>query len=392
MSQAEGRASKDSTAKESTARVNGANSPPPRLCVCGAGNAGAAIAADCALSGIEVILFELPQFRANLQSIADRGGITLTSDSDTVCGKTGFARLARITTDTAEALTDAEVIMITVPAMYHGVFWDVLAPHLTDGQVVLFNTGYYGCLRHARKLEKLNARVTLAESNIMPYLCSKTGDTVHIDRHKRHFRVAAFPGKRSAEVCKILQRIYPQYEKVDSVLDTNIASGGNPAFHVTLTIPIAGFYFDRYRGGKFYSDTTVQGGRLIEAYDREREILCRHLGSTAFQSTLEFDRRSYEYEGKDIVSLLRRSEHIDWFASAAYLKQVCEEDILFAYIPMVLLAEQLGLEMPVTRSMVEIFAAMLGESYWQRGITPKQLGISGLDTGQLLAYVKEGNR
>ncbi|UCF96194.1 MAG: NAD/NADP octopine/nopaline dehydrogenase family protein [Spirochaetaceae bacterium] len=379
-------------AEGKSANGKAANLPPPRLCVCGAGNAGAAIAADCALGGLEVALFELPRFRAGLQTILDRGGITLTPDSDPVWGKTGFARLARITTDPAEALADAQVVMITVPAMYHSAFWDILATHLADGQIVLFNTGYHGCLRHARKLEQVEARVTLAESNIMPYLCSKTGDTVHIDRHKRHFRVAAFPGNRSAEVYKVLRLIYPQYEKVDHVLDSNIASGGNPAFHVTLTIPIAGFYFDRYRGGKFYSDTTVQGGRLIEAYDRERETLCRQLGSLAFQSTLEFDRRSYEYDGKDIVSLLRRSEHIDWFASAAYLKQVCEEDILFAYIPMVLLAEQLGLRMPVTRSMVEIFAAMLGESYWERGVTPTQLGIDGMDTSQLLTYITEGSR
>ncbi|MBN1835264.1 MAG: NAD/NADP octopine/nopaline dehydrogenase family protein [Spirochaetales bacterium] len=367
-----------------------AASPPPRLCVCGAGNAGSAIAADCALAGVEVTLFELPLFAAGLQQILDKGGITLTPDSDSVCGRTGFARLARLTTDPAEALADAEVIMITVPAMYHTVFWDTLVPHLRDGQILLFSTGYYGALRHARKLGQLNARVVLAESNIMPYLCSKVGDTVHIDRHKRHFRVAAFPGNRSAQVCQTLKRIYPQYERVDHVLDTNIASGGNPSFHVTLTIPIAGFYFDRYRGGKFYSDTTEQGGRLIQAYDREREALSRHLGSAAYQSTLEFDRRSYEYQGEDIVGLLRRSEHIDWFASAAYLKQVCEEDILYAYIPMVLLAEQLGLEMPVTRSMVEIFAAMLGESYWERGVTPQQLGIYGMSSEQLLAYVMGG--
>jgi hypothetical protein len=174
------------------------------------------------------------------------------------------------------------------------------------------------------------------------------------------------------------------------VLDTNIASGGNPSFHVTLTTPIAGFCFDRYRGGKFYSDTTVMGGRLIEAYDREREKLCRHLGSRAYQSTVEFDRRSYEYQGKDIVTMLRKSEHIDWFASAAYLKQVCEEDILFAYVPMVLLAEQLGVEMPGTRSMVEIFGTMLGENYWQRGIGLKELGIDGMDSGRLIAYLIQG--
>jgi len=143
MSPVEGRATKD----------NSADALPPRLCVCGAGNAGAAIAADCTLSGMEVALFELPVFRANLQPILDSGGITLTPDSDPVFGKTGFTRLARITTDPAEALEDARVIMITVPAMYHSAFWDVLAPHLADGQIVLFNTGYYGCLRHAQKLE-----------------------------------------------------------------------------------------------------------------------------------------------------------------------------------------------------------------------------------------------
>jgi opine dehydrogenase len=367
------------------------NLPAPRICVCGAGNAGAAIAADCALGGLEVTLFELPRFGAGIQPFMDREGITVTADSDTASGRTGFARLARITTDPQAAVEAAEVIMVTVPAMYHTAFWNALAPHLRDGQILLFNTGYYGCLRHARSLEERGARITLAESNIMPYLCSKSGDTVHIHRYKRHFRVAAFPGRRSAEVWEILRLIYPQYERADNVLETNIASGGNPAFHVTLTIPIAGFYFDRYRGGKLYSDATVMGGRLIEAYDRERALLCAQLGSRTFQSTLEFDRRSYEYEGSDIVGLLRRSEHIDWYATAAYLQQVCEEDILFSYIPMVLLGEQLGLRMPVTRSMVEIFAAMLGESYWERGVGPRQLGIEGMDSGRLLSYVMEGS-
>jgi opine dehydrogenase len=98
-----------------------------------------------------VTLFELPRFGANLQQILDKGGIILTPDSDSVCGRTGFARLARATTDPAKALADAEVIMITVPAMYHTVFWDTLAPHLRDGQILLFATGYYGALRHARR-------------------------------------------------------------------------------------------------------------------------------------------------------------------------------------------------------------------------------------------------
>ena len=65
--------------------------------------------------------------------------------------------------------------------------------------------------------------------------------------------------------------MYEQYDPADTVLDTNIAAAGNPPIHATLTIPIAGYYFDRYMGGKFYQDTTVPGVELVEAFDVERE-------------------------------------------------------------------------------------------------------------------------
>ena len=57
----------------------------------------------------------------------------------------------------------------------------------------------------------------------------------------------------------VVRRIYAQYDPAATVLDTNIAAAGNPPIHVTLTIPIAGFYFDRYMGGKFYQDATMPG-------------------------------------------------------------------------------------------------------------------------------------
>lgn len=365
---------------------------PLRLTVCGSGNAGSAIAADCALNGLDVTLFELPELAAKLVPFQDPGGIEVTPDSDTVCGKTGLARLRRITADPAEAAGDADVIMITVPAMYHARFWEALAPHFQNGQIVLFNTGYWAALRFAEGWRAGGERVILAESNIMPYLCARDGRTVRIARHKRHFRVAAFPGDLTGHVHDTVRRIYPQYEAVSTVLDTNIASGGNPAFHVTLAIPIAGFYFDRYMGGKFYSDTTLMGGRLITAYDRDRERLARHLGSAHFQSITEFESRSYEYQGPDIVAMLRRSAHIDWFATADYLEQVIAEDIRYAYVPMVLLAESLGVPVPALRAMVEITGLMLNRDYWGTGLTLADLGLAGMDRRAILEYARKGRR
>ncbi|MBC8249839.1 MAG: hypothetical protein H8E90_09190 [Anaerolineales bacterium] len=49
-----------------------------RIAVLGAGNAGHAMAADLALAGLQVNLYELPEFERNLGPIQERGGIEIT--------------------------------------------------------------------------------------------------------------------------------------------------------------------------------------------------------------------------------------------------------------------------------------------------------------------------
>lgn len=303
----------------------------------------------------------------------------VTADSETTAGATGFAPLVDATSDAAAAA-----------AMYHDTFMDAVAPHLADGQTVLFNTGYWASLRQSRRLRGTLPDVTLAESNIMPYICQMRGDAVHIGRYKRAFHVAAFPGERSAAVFGVVRHVYEQYEPSDSIIDTNIAAAGNPPIHVTLTIPIAGYYFDRYMGGKFYQDTTIPGVRLVDAFDAERKRLAEHLGSRLYESQFDFDKRSCGYKGADLTQALRASPHADWFATAAYLEQVCSEDIIYAFVPMVRLGAALGVELPVTRGMVDVFGTMIGRDYWTEGLSLEDLGLDGLDGDGVRELVMHG--
>jgi opine dehydrogenase len=361
----------------------------PTLTVCGAGAAGRAIAADCAFKGCEVTLFDLPPFGEAVARIAARGGIEVTPDSETTSGKTGFVSLARATTDAA-LTAGSDVIMVTAPAMYHDVFVDALLPHLSAGQTILFNTGYWGSLRQRARLGGALPDVTLAESNIMPYICQLRGDAVQVGRFKRGFELAAFPGNRIESLIETARLLYRQYRPVPSVLDSNIAAAGNPPIHATLAIPVAGFYFDRYMGGKFYQDATVPGARLVTAHDTERERLSRALGCDTFESQFDFDKRAYGYDGRDIAEALRASPHSDWFATAAYLEQVISEDIVYAYVPMVRLAAQIGVELPVTRGMVDVMGVMLGRDYWAQGLRLDQLGLDGMDVADIRRFVTTG--
>lgn len=363
----------------------------PRITVCGAGNAGLSIAGDCALKGHAVTLFELETQQKQITPVREAGGIQVSDTSVTLSGKTGFACLAGATVDPREAAAGADVIMITVPAMYHTVFFDTLAPYLRDGQIVLFNTAYWACLRHAQKREQLDRNVILAGSNTMPYAAFRdSGNTVHIRRSKDRFRVATFPGEAGDAAFEILSRIYPQFQLEETVFDIDIAAGGNPAMTVPMVLPVAGWYFDRYRGGKLYADATLMGSRLMTAYDADRKKLSGCLGCINFESQLTYYTRAYGAKGNDMAQIMRTSSLIDWWADSAYIRQLVEEDLVYAYVPMIRLADALGVDIGATRGMVELMGTMLDEDYWRRGGSLEQMGLAGMDRTRILEFVRTG--
>ncbi len=354
------------------------------ITVCGSGNAGLSIAADCAMKGFRVTLYELESQAAQLAPFLFAGGIEITPDSKTTAGLTGFAKLSCVTTNPKEAVTDADVIMITVPGMYHQVFVETLLPHLKAGQVLLFNTAFWGALRHAKMVNAKVPGVILAESSIMPYAAQRTADNrVHISGVKRSFALAAFPGKLTAKVHSLLSKVYQQYEPVDTVLNVNVAHAAAPGITLPIILPMAGLYFDRYRGGKLYADATRPGARLIYAYEDERAIISKHLGGSKPLSFAEWQNRSYGYDIDDVDKLMRKSDLLDWYATAEYVEQLIDEYTIYCWIPMVQLAAAAGIDMDVTSSMITVMGIMLDKDYWKLGSVSGQLGLEGMSVAQI---------
>ena len=112
----------------------------PVFAVCGAGRAGSSIAADIALMGYKVNLFEIDEFKESIIPIQETGGIELSGKTQS--GKEGFAKLNLITTDPEEAVKNSDLIMISAPAFGHKAFFESISSYIGDGQCVLVNTGY----------------------------------------------------------------------------------------------------------------------------------------------------------------------------------------------------------------------------------------------------------
>ena len=98
--------------------------------VLGGGNTAFAVAANLALRGFAVTIYELPAFAHMLTPIQSSRTINLLGVAET-----GAAQLQRVTTDIQVALEN-DLLLLIVPAYAHKPFAEVCAPHLRDGHMV----------------------------------------------------------------------------------------------------------------------------------------------------------------------------------------------------------------------------------------------------------------
>jgi len=362
----------------------------PIFAVCGAGRAGAAMAADMALMGYNVNLFELDRFRDSIDPIMENGGIELSGRTQS--GKSGLVKLNKVTMDPREAIEDVDLIMVSAPAFGHQPFFEAFSPYLKEGQSVLVNTGYWACLRLINTLRgnDVMKKITLAEANIMPYLSDKKEHRVHIYNVKQEIKLATFPGKKGDRILELVRHVYPQHRRVPNVLWTNFAAG-NPSVHATLMLPMAGIPLDRYMGFKLYGEATVPSARLVEAFDRERLRVAKALGCEA-ETAFEWVQRTYGYTGKDVAEAFRKSPHADRYIPRERLTAVVSEDLGFFYVPLAQLGDSLGIPTPITKAIVEVMGVMLESNYWEKGVRLEQLGLAGLTADQIVSYVDTGEK
>ena len=91
-----------------------------KIAVIGAGNGGQAISGYLAMQGYDVSLYDIVEEK--IAELKKLGGIHLMGRIK------GFGRLNTITTDIAEAVKGAEIIMVTTIANAHKAVAQSLAP------------------------------------------------------------------------------------------------------------------------------------------------------------------------------------------------------------------------------------------------------------------------
>jgi opine dehydrogenase len=359
-----------------------------RFAVLGSGVGGHAMAADLAMAGFEVGLYDLPEFGQRIEAIRERGGIEATG------AITGFASLAHASTDAAEIVPAADVIMMAVPAFGHQAFVDRITPHLRNGQVLMFNTGYYAALRFRQTLRQAGKDgVVIAENMILPYTGTMAGPAkVYVAGKKRRMSIAALPATLTQRVLEMCAEAFPEFVPAANVIETTL-NNLNLMSHVPVTLLNKARVEQASRVVLTVRDSTTPSvTKLMEAVDSERTALGTALGANMLSIIEMLKMWGYRTTGETVYDVYHGSTQFATFqyeyvnGSHQYLK----EDLSYGLVPTVTLANQVGVPMPITKAMVDLFNVIDGQDYWREGITAAKLGLGGLSVEGIVDLVTRG--
>ena len=348
-----------------------------KIAVLGGGNGAQSMAADLTLRGFEVNLYELPNFKKNIEPILAKGGIQLIG-----AARIGFAKVSKVTTQIQDAIEDADVIMLVVPAYGHLSFFQVIAPHLTDGQTVVINPGNYGALRFSNMLKEMRITrdVTIAETLSLIYACRLAGPAkADILAVKKEVPIAALPAKETERVVRLLSKVFPQMTPAKNVLETSL-NNPNHVLHTAPSLLNAGRIESTAGNFSYYGEgITPSVARVLEIVDKERVSVIKALGLNAI-SCSELFEMFYGITGNSLYEVVQNSKVLFTRSRAPPTLQYryITEDVPYGLVPIASFGDLLGCPTTAINTIIELASLVNQVDYFSEGVTAEKLGLAEL--------------
>ena len=348
------------------------------IAVLGAGHGGMAMSGHLALMGFDVRLFNRSEERL--------WGVKSTGEVEVVGEIEGHGKISLATTSIKDAIEDAELIMVVVPATGHKWMAEHIAPFLKDGQIIVLHPGRtFGALEVKQVLDSngVSADVIVAEAQTFIYASRVVGPAqVRIFRIKNSIPVASIRAHLIPNVLKKLRIAYPQFVAGDNIFKTSLENIGS-IFHPALTILNAGWIEDDAEFQFYHEGATQSVVKVLEAIDKERVSVAESLGIRALTAK-EWLYLAYGVTGENLFDAMRRNAGYRGIMAPRTLSvRYLTEDVPTSLVPIASIGKKFGVDTPVMNSLIELASRLNGCNYWEEGRTVQKLGIENLSLKEL---------
>ena len=391
------------------------------IAVLGAGACGKAQAGDCAIGGATTRICDLPPFAEKTLFGIEKQGLKFFGEQLNLYGfeRSGVARFDKVTTDVAEAVKGAGIVIITTPSIGHRPFFEQLVPALEDGMVIHIFPDNYGSLLLRKMMREAGCtkKVIIGGWSSAPY-----GSRVEIKggivlpKVRAYYRAitlrgAALPTLDQEDFLESTKYI-PSMDAITkgdgvvggvTVMDTGF-SNVNPVLHCPGTILGVGvmenwgvIYGDNKFDFSIYSHAYCPSISQVQytLYQEQCKLAkAMDVGIQDFAKKQFFSRENIlgpEYMGPDYEIPFDQQDYIQFGTGPHSINnRYITEDIPVGCHVYHELGKKFGVKTPVVDSMINLANAMLETDFYESGYTLDYLGIGHMNKDEMLQYLHEG--
>ena len=406
------------------------------IAVLGGGAVGKTMAADCALAGKEVRIWDQPRFaKTNFLNI-EKTGITLSGNQFSFFGYTrkGTAKVALATDDMAKAVKGAGIIIVATVAIAHEGIFRELIPLLEDGQVIHILPDNCGTLVFRKLMRELKCtkKVIVGSWYTAPYgirVVKRGGVTTNeckVEDRITTIRGCALPTKDNeafmasayyipafgaiidaegeVTISKKGEEFHHGFVTGNTVMDINL-SNVNPVIHVPGTVLAVSTMqnFDTVLGQEKKNYSLYGFGacpaiaEVQAAFWEEEKALAKAMSIDLCTVNYEdfFSRTTMygkEYMGPDFaVPFTEKYENFYGDGPFDLENRYITEDVPVGCYLMSQLGKKYGVATPIIDSMILLASTMLKRDLAAESkYTLDYLDIGHMNHEQLQAYLREG--
>lgn len=349
-----------------------------RVAILGGGVDARLLAALCIGRSMSVRLFSA--YGQELELLRQGSGITLRGAGPigTIAVDREDGPAVQTTGELDVAVADADLIVLTGPIHKQRTYAMVLADHLRDGQILLVpQARTFGALETAwyLRIGGCEADISIAEMCGMPHWVEAAGSVLTLGAEQA-CPVAVMPSVNRA-VIGALQQIWPHAVPVPHVLRSALSDGsalvevpsllmGGPAIgDAAPDIPMGGQPLPE--NVTFRALIGDEHHAVIEQLAGERRAVAACFGERDLPTTETWlDQHAGALRGADARPV----------PDAAVARALIRDGVLGSLLPLLSAADIVGVEAPVTRSMVTLFGAMAGSDPEGAGRCLARMGLA----------------
>ncbi len=357
-----------------------------KIAVLGSGNGGCAVAADCALHGYEVSIFDFPQFSSNIDAIAKAKGIKATGQVE------GFAPIAYAGSDLLKATQGSDLIYVVGPSYAHLPMAQAYKKVMRPGTKIIVCPGTNGGALVFKKelgIPFNDDTITVAETSTLPYACRIQGPgEVHVYlKLKAGVYIATLPASNNQKIFENFNSVYPGSTLYENVFQT-ILQNGNNVIHPAISLLNVG-RIESPENFLFYEQgVTPAGGRLMKAVDEERMAIAEAMDLNILSEPEIGVVQGYMTENNYDTGYSKAPGFKGIIAQTQIDYRYFTEDVGFGLILLSDLAKVVGVKTPVMDAIIEIVSVLLERDLKKEGQrTLKSFGLDGLTKKELIGLV-----